>query len=187
MSNHFISSSSISPLVGGVVLLAGTASTVGLLAGGSAIIDTPSHLVVDALASVVTAALGFSIIRSGSGLAAVLGAGWVITLLGAGWVNFDGKQAVNIGSAVVQGVKTAAATTGNVAQNTTSTHTANTPNGLVEGMAVHNGFIPATTLNAGQVADCTKPNAPKWRYTASGVRNCTAAQDGNFYVWTPVK
>ena len=185
MKNPFVSSSGIGTLVGGAVLLAGSASVISMLAGGAAIIDTPTHIVVDALVSAVTAAVGYSIIRSGSGLAALMGAGWVITLLGAGWVNFDGKQAVNIGTAVVQGVKTAAVQTSVTAQNgSASTHTAN---GLVEGMAVHNGYIPAAPLSAQAVADCIKPNAPAWRYKAAGVRNCTAASDGNFYVWTPVK
>ncbi|UJS23514.1 hypothetical protein [Thiothrix winogradskyi] len=158
---------SISNIVGLGLMVAGGASALSVMVGGSPILNFPGNEVADFAFGAATAGTGFLVLKEGSAVAA-----WLAVVVVAGAIGYAGltvntDQAGRMAGALVNAAKTGATSAADgVADSTSST----------------SQYRAIRQLTAAEAAECDANL--KWTRTESGRRNCSIASDGNRWVWS---
>lgn len=157
---------SISNIVGLGLMVAGGASALSVMVGGSPILNFPGNEVADFAFGAATAGTGFFVLKEGSAVAA-----WLAVVVVAGAIGYAGltvntDQAGRMAGALVNAAKTGATSAAD---------------GVANG-ALIGQYSAIRQLTAAEAAECDANL--KWTRTEAGRRNCSIASDGNRWVWS---
>lgn len=176
---------SISNIVGLGLMVAGGASALSVMVGGSPILNFPGNEVADFAFGAATAGTGFFVLKEGSAVAAWL----AVVVVVAGAIGYAGltvntDQAGRMAGALVNAAKTGATSAADgVADSTSSEYHAIRqlhPAEIAECEEV--AVIEASVAETGK--GITLPKRLKWTQSEQGKLNCSLASDGKRYVWS---